>query len=280
MVGHRAGSGTLVIAPPRCRRVGIAFLCSSTLALACLLVGDPTLLAHASADLSGAWAEMQVLSEYAMLPLVGEVARRSVITLRTVIEQEGDSLLLRRAYCGTDIDNGSAIALTAIPGSFLASLGEVVTFATLETSDACSLFVQPWTTEVRGAVLVDPENEPLPTLAADPRVIDQDGDGMPGLTVHASVLGVLSGDVYVVQRVRMRLVGTVVADDRIEGLVEWSTEQVTLGATSPLFLTTLPSRPDPETENSFFVLIRIDPVWTCAEILAQRAALFGALSPR
>lgn len=230
-------------------------------------------------DLSGTWAQMQVLSEFATLPLVGEVARTSTTILRVTIEHAGSALTQRWTYCATDIDNGSAIASTVIPEAFLASLGEIAAEATLDASVSPARFEQPWTTEVRGATLDDPERDPLPTRADDARVVDSDGDGKPGLTVKASALGILSGDVYVVQRVRTRLIGTLVSPDRIEGLVEWSTEQLTLGATNPLFLGTLPSRPDPATESSCFLLIRIDPAWTCADILAHRTSLFGAPDP-
>lgn len=236
--------------------------------------------AGSMADLSGVWAERLVLSEFATLPLVGELPRTSTITLRVVIEPTPAGLLLRQTYCATDIVSGSglssAMASTTIPEAFLASLGEVAASATLEPSESLPRFDQPGVTEIRGARLDDPNADPLPTAADDPRVIDQDGDGKPGLTVHVSALGILTGDVYVVQRVRTRLVGTLVSPDRIEGLVEWSTEQVTLGATNPLFLGTLPSRPDPVAENSSFVLVRMDPAWGCAEILEERDALFAS----
>ena len=226
-------------------------------------------------DLSGTWAEMQLLSEYASLPLVGEVLRTSTTILRVTIEQTGSVLAQRWTYCATEIDNGSAIASTVIPDAFLVSLGESAADATLDASHSPARFVQPWTTEVRGARLNDPERDSLPTRADDARVVDQDGDGKPGLTVRVSALGIISGEVYVVQRVRTRLVGTLVLLDRIEGLVEWSTEQVTLGATSFLFLSDLPSRPDPIAGNSSFVIQRVDPSWECADILANRDRIFG-----
>jgi hypothetical protein len=249
-------------------------LFTATLAVAAGAQGVPLTF-----DLSGTWAEMQVLSEFATLPLVGEVARTSTIVLRVTLEQNGSALTQRWTYCATEIDNGSAIASTVIPDAFLVSLGEAAAEATLDASVSPTRFVQPWTTEVRGAMLGDPERDPFPTRADDARVVDQDGDGRPGLTARVSALGIFGGDVYIVQRVRTRLIGTLVSPDRIEGLVEWSTEQVTLGASNPLFLGTLPSRPDPAVENSSFVLTRIDPAWACAEILAHRAALFGAPDP-
>jgi hypothetical protein len=242
--------------------------------LTACVVCVPQALGSEEPDVSGVWTEIQVLSEFATLPLVGEVARTSTVTLRVTIEQAGSRLVLRAHYCATEIDSGSAIASTVIPDAFLASLGEIVAEASIDASAAPTRFVQPWTTEVRGARLEDPERDPLPTQADDPRVVDQDGDGKPGLTVHVSALGILRGNVYVVQRVRTRLVGTLVSPDRIEGVVEWTTEQVTLGATNPLFLGNLPNRPDTVPEHSFFILQRVDATWECEDILAQWDALF------
>jgi hypothetical protein len=222
--------------------------------LTACVVCVPQALGSEEPDVSGVWTEIQVLSEFATLPLVGEVARTSTVTLRVTIEQAGSRLVLRAHYCATEIDSGSAIASTVIPDAFLASLGEIVAEASIDASAAPTRFVQPWTTEVRGARLEDPERDPLPTQADDPRVVDQDGDGK--------------------QRVRTRLVGTLVSPDRIEGVVEWTTEQVTLGATNPLFLGNLPNRPDTVPEHSFFILQRVDATWECEDILAQWDALF------
>jgi hypothetical protein len=229
--------------------------------------------AHAAIpDVSGTWTERQILSEFAVLPLVGEVPRTSTTILRVTVEQSASALVLRATYCASSIDNGSPLAATTIPDAFLVSLGEIVIAASIDESGQ---FVQPWATEVRGARLAAPETDPLPTRADDPRVIDQDGDGKPGLTVHVSALGFISGDVYVVQRIRTRCIGVLVALGRIQGTFECTSEQVVLSATSSIFESELPSRPNPEMDKSTFVLVRIDPSWSCAKVLAERANLFG-----
>jgi len=256
---------------------GAQAACSCVLALAILaLFSLPHLGATPSLDLSGTWAEWQILSEFATLPLAGDVVRTSTVTMRVTIEQTGSSVALRWTFCASVIDNGSPIASTIIPEAFLASLGEVAAIATLDATSGPVRFSQPWTLEIRGAQLANAETDPLPTSPDDPRVVDQDGDGKPGLTVQVSALGLLTGEVYVVQRVRTKLAGIVVSPDRIEGLVEWTTEQVTLAATDPIFMSELPSRPDPIAENSAFLFVRIDPTWTCTEILdRQSLLLFG-----
>lgn len=226
--------------------------------------------------LVGTWAELQVYPEITTIPFLNAtVTRTSVVLLRVEITQTGSSLLLTQTYCSTDIDSGTFLVSTVIPDAFLVSLGEASRPASLDASGTTIRFDQPWYTEVRGCRLADPVNDPLPTSADDPRVFDQDGDGNPGLTVRVSILGIAAGEVYVVQRVRYRLSGMVVTPDRIEGLIEWKNDQVTLDATSSFLEANTNSHPDPAPEHSYFVFRRIQPDTLCEEIEEERKALFG-----
>jgi len=123
--------------------------------------------------------------------------------------------------------------------------------------------------EVRGALLEDPVSDPLPTDPEDPRVIDQDEDGEPGMTVRITLLGILEGETYVVQRMSYRLSGVVVGSDRIEGTIEWSDEQTVLGATNPLLKAETVGTLDPDPAAHRFVMVRVDETWTC-ETLRER----------
>jgi hypothetical protein len=245
-----------------------------SLAVACLIAvaGPPAQCADAA--FSGAWAGLKVLSDSATFPLVGELARTTTLVQRLTIVQAGTSLEVSGTYCAADFDNGPPLT-TAIDPAFVRSLGPVTVEASLDASSAPTRFAQSWSTELHGVRLDNPETDPLPTSASDPRVFDQDGDGKPGITVHACALGVITGDVYLIERLRTRLEGDVVSPDRIEGRVEGTVEQVILGATNALFFGAIVSRPDPVSAHSFFVLERIDPAWGCQEILLHQATLFG-----
>jgi hypothetical protein len=225
----------------------------------------------AGVDLSGAWVSLKVLSDSVTFPLVGDVLRTTTLIQRVTIETSGDALTPRSTYCLAEFDNGPAL-LTTIDSQFLCALEPVTVAAAI---DASGCFAQPWSTEVHGVQLDHPETDPLPTDVGDPRVFNGDHDGKPGITVHARAFGFIAGDVYIIQRLRTRLVGNVVSPDRIEGIVEGSVEQVILGATNSLFLGTVTSRPDPVPSHSYFVLRRVNPASTCDEILVDRAGLFG-----
>jgi len=227
-------------------------------------------------DLAGRWAILQVTSQIGAIPLVGERIRTSSTLALLDIEQEGLLIRAQDATCSTTIDNGTTLVKTEIPDAFIQSLPGLSWTTTLEPSDAGLDFVTPWITSVNGARLEDPENDPLPTRADDPRVVDQDGDGKPGLTVHVSVMGgLISGDVWVVQRDRSKLSGTIVSPDEIDGLVEWSSEQSVLGASNPFLLGGTAARPDPIAEHSYFRAHRVDDATSCADLRVMAGTLFG-----
>lgn len=227
------------------------------------------------ANLVGRWAMLQVTSQIGTVPLVGERIRTTSSLLLLDVGQDGLAVSATEWTCSTSIDNGTSLVATEIPEAFLLSLPPSTWTAALEPSAEGLRLVRPWVTSVKGARLDDPENDPLPTRVDDPRVVDQDGDGRPGMTVHISVVGLIKGDVYVVQRDRSRLVGMVVSADAAEGLLEWTTEQTILGASSSFFLSGAAARRDPVPEHSYFRARRIDAATTCDELVRTAETLFG-----
>jgi len=226
-------------------------------------------------NLAGTWAEVQAYSEFLPFPIVGQITNTNTATLRVEIEQSGSSLTLHDQYCRITVKSTNALVSMEIPDVLLSLLVKGPAAAALEPSPSGICFVQAWETRTSGVLLEHPDDEPLPNSAADPRVIDEEGDGHPGATVHVRVLGVIEGEVYLVQRMRYRLVGTLVSPDRIEGYLEWKSERVVLGASSPLFIGDWTGTPDLDPTKSTFVLQRIDPTWDCATLMEHWGALFG-----
>lgn len=226
-------------------------------------------------SLAGTWAEVQVYSEILPFPIVGQITNTNTATLRVEIEQSASSLVLQDRYCRITVKSANLLVSMEIPEALLCLLIKGPGTAALEASPSGVSFVRPWQTRTSGLLLERPDDEPLPESAADPRVIDEDGDGHPGVTVRLRVLGVIEGEVYLVQRMRYRLVGTVVSPDRIEGYLEWRSERVVLGASSPLFVGDWSGTPDPDPAKSTFVLQRIDPTWDCAALMENWGAVVG-----
>ncbi|MBE0636836.1 hypothetical protein IH601_12635 [Candidatus Bipolaricaulota bacterium] len=229
----------------------------------------------ATPDLEGTWAMVQVYPQIAILPFAGEVERTSHVVQWVDITQDGETLIMQDRYCLTAIDDGTLLVKTVIPDAFMSSLQPTVRVATLAESDSEILFIQDVYTEVRGAMLTNPQDDALPTDPDDPRVVDQDKDGYPGLTVSVSILGIIEGATYVVQRVRYALSGKLISPDRIEGTMEWSDEQTVLDATNALLKADTIGYPDPDPTRHLFIMLRLDGPTTCEWLGEHWRGLFG-----
>jgi len=240
-----------------------------------ILCPSASMAATAPPDLSGSWAMVQVTSDYVEYPFAGRRKRTTYLMLRLEIDQSGTSLLIRETHCSAYVDDGTDFVATEIPGAFLRSIGEVERTASLHRDGSGWRFVYPWGVTVHGAVLEDPARDPLPTDAEDPRVFDQDEDGKPGITVRVTILGLGGGEVYAVQRLTKHLEGPVISEDRLEGLIDWTNEQVIIDAQEELLKMDVRAEADPVAENSRFVAVRVPADLPCVELAVIWRVLFG-----
>ena len=130
--------------------------------------------------------------------------------------------------------------------------------------------------EVLGARLGDSLMDPLPTQADDARVVDQDGDGHPGVTVEISsraVLVTIRGKVFVTQRTKLVESGSFSRTGEITGQIQWSGEQYTLGSDSALLARVSP-RVSPVMSESQFVMRKLDETASCKSLLANYDEIF------
>jgi len=222
----------------------------------------------ATPNIQGHWALLEISSDYWQVPLVGERQRIGVVIGSIEIEQEGTRFYMEDlSLCGMWLNSGAAIAKVEIPKAFVESVSVgAVPGRIYKEGDRYAIEV-PWFVLVNGAELADSEGDLLPTEVDDPRVFDQDDDGHPGVTTKISIIGLISGEAYVVQRVRKSYKGTIEKDGLINGLLYWEDEQNTLDASSSMFAMKSKGRPDPELEHSHFRLVRIDGHESCDDII-------------
>jgi len=242
--------------------------------------GPPT------ADLAGTWATVEVTT--ATLGVLGAAASTNEITtlLRMEVTQDGDTLDVEQEVCSIDLVNSvgtggeGTLVTTIIPPAYIASLEPSRRPGQVREDGAGGWRVTlPRHEEVRGVTWDGAEDAPLPTSPDDPRVVDQDGDGHPGLTIQLKG-SLLNGLLFVVERDWTALDGRVAAADRIEGRVTWGSEQAILGALPPSLASTSPtSAPDPDPDHSVFVMRRAPAGATCAELVTQRQNLFPWRAP-
>lgn len=227
-------------------------------------------------ELTGKWAQLVVTSSLADVPFEGTVTTTTSSMLLIDVTHTGDQLQLRTSTCAVNMNSTSNSVETIIPPAFVTGLPETTRSGSTTLDASGNLQVSlPYFTEVFGARLTDIENEALPTSSSDPRVYDQDNDGNPGMTV--SISGIISGDIYIVQRGRNSLTSSVSADkSRWDGLVQWDNEQVTLGASNSILTSVSPEATvDPNANNSFFRTTRVNAAMDCATVVSTAEQLFA-----
>ena len=196
---------------------------------------------------------------------------RTDSVLLASVTQTGTDITITAAYCDQVADTDStALAYVIIPDSYVKSLKPFVGTGTYAMGSAgADVLLVPNIVEVQGATLTNPASDPLPTDPNDPAVIDQDQDGNPGITIKLG--GIVSGDLYVVQRQKSDLTGIAVSSDRIEGQYGFTSEQNIL-ASNPTTLKTLAAQTaitDPNLCASTFVMARVQSAWTCTDVNAN-----------
>ena len=234
------------------------------------LTGTPT-----GIDLTGTWARLQVTTSLSTVPLLGEVESKTTgIVLLRVSRSGTDEFALEERICGVKNETVGGLVKTTFPRGFLRALsGQRKRARLVRTADGSVRYEELYDVRVGGAHLQNPRTEALPEKPEDPRIVDADGDGRPGLTLH--VEGIVGGEVYIVQRDASELSGAVVSNNRISGRVLWASEQRVLGASRAILRANPEARPHPDDRANRFRMRRVPSRATCAEVRARAPRLFG-----
>jgi hypothetical protein len=140
-----------------------------------------------------------------------------------------------------------------IPNKVLDAQG-AQTFHFVQTaSEGKALLTSTPMVEQWGVELADPLGETIPTSADDPRVVDEDGDGNPGITM---ILGDGFCEMHMVQRTVNLYAGEAVSLSLVKGTLASEVSKNILGGTQALCLTKNSLAGNPARNQ--FMLIRAD----------------------
>jgi hypothetical protein len=118
-------------------------------------------------------------------------------------------------------------------------------------------------------------SDALPTSNTDPRVVDQDGDGNPGVTIDVT-LSTSSFPVYVVQTDRDTFSGTADSSGNLTAVVVDGAQQNVIGSSNPLFaMASLTTVPTSDTSQNVARFVRVPSALACADLLTQIGTLFN-----
>lgn len=219
-------------------------------------------------QLSGTWAEVQVTTVAVELPILGDQRSRTIATVLLRVTQVGTQLRMTEEVCGLETKSTTEAIRTVYPRAFQRALSGRERWAELIYGGTWQ-YREQGNLRTTGAQMAD--GEALPVRTDDPRVIDADHDGHPGLTVQIN--GLVDGQVYVVQRGRTHLQASLQNNERLEGRLEWDSEEQVIGA-SHRFLQTKPTT-RPDFDRSFFRRRRVPSDASCEDVLARRLKLLG-----
>ncbi len=234
-----------------------------------------------SADLSGTWV---LVTDWSTCVTIGEeIELRNYSLSRLEIVQDGVQLRETREDCS--VANTPLLGLTTVvPPAAVASANPMFTTAFVPTTGVGAPYTSGLEVQMWGLKFTNPVVEAMPTDASDPRVIDADNDGHPGVTLKVG--GVC--DLYAVQRAMMVRTGTQGADGNFSGEGSRSVVQVALGASQGFCaqaFTTVSNQ-----TNNHWKLLRVDKQGmnldqdgdgnvSCAEIVQNQAVFTNWIEP-
>ncbi len=192
----------------------------------------------------------------------------------TDLTESGTDLIAQESFCFSEHRTDQPIT-TEVSDTFTQAIRPVpiATTLTIDSTGRASLD-RPETPTPLGIELADPAVDPLPTDPNDPRIIDADGDGKPGVTVRIIVTPELSGELYLARRERFAYSVTEQPDGSLVGSVRDKSEQLVIGASNEIFLTKAQWVQHPDPAKSPIVLKPVERNWDCAKLRAQRGGLF------
>jgi hypothetical protein len=226
----------------------------------------------AGPDLTGTWAQMLVTTTSSRVPVLGEVRSTTSALLLMHVVQDGHELAITRQVCAIDVNTGATVVRTEVPAAFVRAIPVSRERARLmETASGHT--VAGWRfSELVGLRGVS-ASESMPE-SDDERYVDADHDGNPGVTVR--VRGLVNGEVYVAQRGVTEFRPTTVTPNAIDGEVDWTAEQVVLGASNRLLRNENPNTaPAPGYAGNYFRTERVAESSTCSSLQSDSRRLFG-----
>jgi hypothetical protein len=218
--------------------------------------------------------------------LVGRYAHYDVVAyadelMKTLIISTGFSDLELRdgelwnvqRFCHADMANDQNIE-TTMSDAATSAIVPIDTKVEVTLEDGKLRVVRPATPTGIGIEFEDPANDVLPTDPNDPRIVDSDGDGNPGVTAHIKLNEEIEGDLFLARREIFAYDVTQESPDRLVGTITDSSEQLVIDATNPLFLTPAQWVQLDDPERNPVIWQRVADDMDCAQLAAERDELF------
>ncbi len=225
-------------------------------------------LPEGAEDLVGRWAHFDAVA------YEDEIMKTLIISTGFAdLELRDGELWNVQRFCHADTANDQNIE-TTMSDAATSAIIPIDTPVDVTLEDGKLRVVRPATPTPIGIDLADPANEPLPTDPNDPRIIDSDGDGNPGVTARIRLNDEIEGELFLARREIFAYDVTQESADRMVGTITDSSEQLVLGATNDLFLVPAQWEQIDDPERNPVIWQRVDDDMDCAGLAAARDELF------
>jgi hypothetical protein len=233
-------------------------------------------------DFRGVWGMRMEIGVVTLgLPLVNRMnTYSSNLFLVKMSHTEGNQLKLEEKVCEIQLINFidsdepfDDLAWMLIPHTYLKSLPILEQFVEVSSAAPGSSFETTQSVEVRGCVLDDPINDPLPTKQDfeanpdDPRFWDEDEDGNVAMTTLMD--GILRGKVYNVQRWKAIYHGEILDSDHIRGLSTIDNVQLVISASSGTLKQETSTLIHEQEDRTYHRLMRMPDDTSCADLIRE-----------
>lgn len=187
---------------------------------------------------------------------------------------EDGELIESDQFCSADQISDQPIE-TAISDTATQAIRPVPTPVEVSGEPGARRVKRPGTPTPVGIRLEDPANDVLPSDPNDPRIVDDDGDGNPGITVTVRIGDGFEGELYIARREIFAYDLVQDGPDSLRGTVTDGSEQLVIGASDPLLETTDAQWVQvPDRSLSPILLVRVGDDWDCDRLMAERDTLF------
>ncbi len=232
---------------------------------------EPADLALFAAKVAGRYAHYDIVAYTE--PLVLGAMRTLVITYGfTDLAVVDGQLTSTESFCHAEHKSNLPIT-TTVADAFTRAIKPSHTPVAITYERGQYRVWRPETPTALGIVLADP-NEPLPLDPNDPRIVDADADGKPGVTVHVKLGGLVPVEIYLVRREIFAYDLRWQADGRFVGVVHDRSEQLVVGASQAALAA--PRRPVQESDlaKSPVLLVPVGSSYDCERLMQERDRLF------
>jgi len=229
----------------------------------------------------GRYAHYDIVAYYSDMGLMGKFKNLIISYGFSTFEKEDGKLKITDRFCHSEQISNQDFTPT-VPDEMTQAIIPDSIFIEINKDDDGNFYLyRPRTPTLLGIEYEDPYNTPLPKSIKpdDPRLVDADNDGNPGVTVFIDMFN-KTEELYIARREIFAFEAYLKENGNVEGVVHDDSEQLIIDATNFLLKSQngewLQFRGENGDDYSLspIILVPIDDTYDCEKLMQERDSLF------